>query len=81
MFNTNNISSTARAFAITLNTDEVYDRVVTQNISFSNMFDDKYSRAVYATNEKFYQTFCGYAESTVQFGTKTLNQDERTHNY
>jgi hypothetical protein len=45
------------------------------------MFDDKYSRAVYATNEKFYQTFCGYAESTVQFGTKTLNQDERTHNY
>lgn len=81
VFNTNNISSTARAFAITLNTDEAYDRVVTQNISFSNMFDDKYSRAVYATNEKFYQTFCGYAESTVQFGTKTLNQDERTHNY
>lgn len=81
VFNTNNISSTARAFAITLDTESTFDREIAQNISFSDMFDPKYSKPIYATNTSFYQTFCGYSGNTVQFGTKTLNQDERTHNY
>lgn len=81
MFKTNNISATARAFAIRLNTESTSDRKINQNISFSDMFNSKYSKASYSTNSDFYQTFCGYSSSTVTFGTKTLNQDERTHNY
>ena len=81
VFKTNNISATARAFAIRLNTETTSYRKITQNIGFSDMFNNKYSKSAYSTNSNFYQTFCGYSSSTVTFGTKTLNQDERTHNY
>ena len=81
VFKTNNMSATARAFAIRLNTTTTSDRPISQNITFSDMFNSKYSRAAYSTNSNFYQTFCGYSANTVTFGTKTLNQDERTHNY
>ena len=81
VFKTNEISATLRAFAIRLETEISSDRKTDQNIMFSDMFNNKYARPVYSTNTKFYQTFCGYSANTVQFGTKTLNEDERTHNY
>ena len=81
LFKTNNMSATSRAFAIRLNTDNTSDRPLSQHILFSDIFDNKYSKPIYSTNTDFYQTFCGYSASTVQFGTKTLNQEERTHNY
>ena len=81
VFKTNDISATSRAFAIRLDTDSTSDRPIAQNITFSDMFDIKYSRPIYSTDTKFYQTFCGYSSNMEHFGTKTLNQDERTHNY
>lgn len=81
LFKTNDVSAVSRAFAIRLDTESSSERPIRQNIMFSDIFDIKYSKPAYSTNNKFYQTFCGYSSETVQFGTKTLNQEERTHNY
>lgn len=81
VFKTNDIAATLRAFCIRLNTDLTSDRKIDQNIYFNDMFNSKYAGVAYATNQNFYQTFCGYSSNMEHFGTKTLTEEEWAHNY